>query len=115
VIGRIEEAKVNTAKAQISTLQSAVKYYKIDTGQYPTSLEDLVVEPAGVVGWNQDGYLDGAVEIPLDPWGYEYEYEYHGQRGKFEIYSYGADGEAGGEDADADIYSSELYSSGSAD
>ena len=115
VIGRIEEAKVNAAKAQISTLQSAVKFYKIDTGQYPTSLGDLVVQPAGVIGWNQDGYLDGAVEIPLDPWSYEYMYEYHGQRGKFEIYSLGADGEEGGEDEDADIYSSELHSRGSED
>jgi general secretion pathway protein G len=40
-----------------------------------------------------------------DPWGREYVYQYPGDHGDFDIYSYGADGQPGGEDKNADINS----------
>jgi len=39
--------------------------------------------------------------VPLDPWGNEYVYDVDGR--SFTLVSYGADGERGGEDVDADI------------
>ena len=47
-------------------------------------------------------YLKGGV-IPQDPWGNDYIYKKPGDHGEFDIISYGADGQPGGEDEDADI------------
>jgi len=107
VIRYIAKAKVTTAQAQIKLLHDAVNNFKIDTGRYPDSLEDLVREPPDVTGWNPEGYLEGATVIPKDPWGNDYYYDYPGERSTFDIYSYGADGKEGGEnDEDKDIYNS---------
>jgi len=111
VIHNIAKARKVTARAQIAMLHDAVKSFKLDTGEYPDpsiGLLALVEEPPGVIGWNRDGYIDG-VEVPLDPWDYEYLYDYPGVYGDFDIYSYGADGKPGGEDEDADIYKTEIF------
>ena len=50
--------------------------------------------------YKSDGYLK---DLPIDPWGYEYEYEYPGENGGFDLYTLGADGVEGGEEEDADI------------
>ena len=42
-------------------------------------------------------------EIPLDPWGNPYEYRAPGEHGDYDIISYGADGQPGGEGADMDV------------
>jgi general secretion pathway protein G len=109
VVRHLKKAKITQAKAQIKMLHEAVKQYKLDTGEYPSSsdgLNALVVEPPGVNGWDKEGYLDGAREIPLDPWGKEYYYEYPGEYSTFDIYTLGRDGQPGGEEEDADIYNS---------
>ena len=99
VLSRIDEAKVKTAKVDISNLKNAVKLFYTDNGRLPDSLDDLVVQPADLPSWKK--CLDED-RVPDDPWGYEYKYE-PGERREFLIYSLGADGEAGGEDEDADI------------
>ena len=50
--------------------------------------------------WNGP-YLKKAV--PLDPWGKAYLYKVPGQKGDFELVSYGKDGQPGGSGEDADI------------
>ena len=62
------------AKAEIRLMYAAVKLFKIDTGQYPERLEDLVQQPAGVTNYNLNGYLDGATAVPTDPWDNSYRY-----------------------------------------
>ena len=108
VIHHVAKAKITTEKTQIAYFKSAIKTYKLDTGQYPDNsmgLNALIEEPPGVEGWNPSGYLEDVIAIPLDPWRGEYMYYYTGELGRpFEIYSYGADGKEGGEDEDADIY-----------
>lgn len=105
VVGHIVKAKISSAKTQIVIFKNSVNIYKIDTGQYPEGLVDLIEEPPDVTGWSPYGYLDGVVEIPMDPWGNDYNYYYTGEAGRpFEISSFGADGKEGGEDNDADIY-----------
>ena len=109
VIHYVARARKVTARSQIAMLHGAVKSFKLDTGKYPDpsdGLEALVIEPAGVVNWNQGGYLDGP-EVPRDPWGNEYLYDCPGTWGDFDIYSYGADGKEGGEDEDADIFNTD--------
>ncbi len=105
VVQYIARAKATTAQSQIKSFHNAVKTYYIDTGYYPEQLEDLIVEPAGVTGWDPEGYLEFG-QIPLDPWGNEYIYQFPGDRSKFDIYSLGADGKDQGEGEDADIYNS---------
>ena len=115
VIGYISKAKRSAAQAQIKIFDDAVDLYKIDTGQYPDNtmgLQALVEQPPGVIGWNQDGYMKGKTEIPLDPWKNPYEYQYPGEFSKYDIFSLGADGVDGGEDEDADIYNSDVISAG---
>ena len=98
ISGQGDDAKVQAAGIQIKQLSSDILTYKLKTGQLPSSFEDLVNDP-GVKGWKQ------LLEIvPEDPWGTPYVFEVapSSLRG-FEILSYGADKQAGGEGINADL------------
>jgi general secretion pathway protein G len=84
--------------SQISTLEAALDTYRLDVGEYPDSLEGLMTNDSGRASWNGP-YLRRAV--PQDPWDHDYVYDGGGRQ--FTLVSYGADGERGGEDDDADI------------
>lgn len=84
--------------SQISTLEAALDTYRLDVGEYPDSLEGLMTNDSGRASWNGP-YLRRAV--PQDPWDNDYVYDGGGRQ--FTLVSYGADGERGGEDDDADI------------
>ena len=110
VISKIDKARVTTTKASLKVLHNAVVQFKLDTGQFPSEevgLQELVEQPTDVEKWDQSGYLE-TTEVPLDAWGQEFYYERYPESGKqFVIISYGADGEEGGEDNDADLYSTD--------
>ena len=82
-------------------------YITTDDGSYQRKgmvtavVEDLVKNNSGSKRW-KGPYLKGGV-IPQDPWGNDYIYKKPGDHGEFDIISYGADGQPGGEDEDADI------------
>ncbi len=101
IIGKAEGAKVKAAASQVSRLSMAVESYYLDTGATPDNLQALV-EDEGVDGWNGPYVKTSSLK---DPWGREYVYQYPGDHGDFDIYSYGADGQPGGEDKNADINS----------
>jgi len=111
-MGKVEKAKVQTTKANLKILHEAVLMFKLDTGYYPSEeagLEDLVIEPTDVEGWDLAGYLE-STEIPLDAWKNEFLFQLNPESGKpFVIISFGADGEEGGEGNDADLYSTDAY------
>jgi len=100
LMGRTEEAKRIKTAVQIKNLQSALDLYKLDSGVYPSTdqgLQALVEKPAvGEIpnNWKEGGYID---KIPKDPWGNNYVYISPGVHGDYDLYSYGADGEEGGE------------------
>jgi general secretion pathway protein G len=99
---KVGSSKIKAAEAQINLFETALDMYRLDIGKYPTSEQGLQAlrEDPGVGGW--DGpYL--SKEIPDDPWGNDYQYRYPGDHGEFDLFSYGADGEPGGEDENADI------------
>ena len=106
VIGQGEKAKVDIARANMSSIANALKMYKLDNNDYPTTeegLEALVERPSSAEEgeYNPSGYLD---KVPEDPWGNEYVYISPGTDGSpFDLYSLGADGAEGGEGFDADI------------
>ena len=111
VMGREDEARINAAKVQIRLLEGALDGFKLDNGFYPTTdqgLDALIRKPeTGRIPakWKEGGYLKPA-RIPKDPWGNDYHYYAPGNEGReYEIISYGADGEQGGEKKNSDIES----------
>jgi general secretion pathway protein G len=110
-LGQEDKAKVEVAKTQIRSLESALDAFKLDNGFYPGTeqgLEALIKMPE--VGriptkWREGGYLKPA-RIPKDPWGKDYIYISPGSENReYEIISYGADKEPGGDGFNADIES----------
>ena len=107
ILGRVDEAKVTAAKADIATLEQALEMYKLDNQNFPSTdqgLQALVEKPSGSPQprkWNPTGYLKKG--LPQDPWGNEYQYISPGSSGAYDLYSFGADGREGGEGYDADL------------
>lgn len=102
IFGQLEEANVKAAHVGISRLAQAVDLYRLNTGQFPDKLEDLVDEPSGVEGWAGPYVKRGALN---DPWKQAYIYTYPGRHSDYDIVSLGADQHEGGDKNDADIVS----------
>lgn len=108
IMGRPDEARRIKAKVDIQTLETALKLYRLDNGEYPTTeqgLMALVAPPeTGRLprSWRERGYLEKR-GVPKDPWENEYIYLCPGSYGDFDLVSYGPDGEPGGEGKYADI------------
>ena len=100
IIGKAESAKAKAASSQISRISMSVESFYLDTGNAPSSLDQLVNEPSGVNGWNGP-YIKNS--LLKDPWGQPYKYSLPGQHRDFDIVSYGADRQQGGEKNNADI------------
>jgi len=105
-IGQVGKSKQTAAKTQIELLSTALEIYKLDTGKYPAQEEGLkaLISKSGEVNNWKGPYLKKNV-IPKDPWGAEYVYKHPGEHGDYDILSYGADGNDGGTDEDADVVS----------
>ena len=111
ILGQEEKAKFEATKVQIRSIEGALDAYKLDNSFYPTTdqgLDALIKKPeSGRIPnqWREGGYLKPA-RIPKDPWGKDYVYLSPGSEGReYDIVSYGADGEPGGEGNNADIQS----------
>jgi general secretion pathway protein G len=102
IIGKAEGAKVKAASSQIDRLSMAVESYYLDTGTTPESLDQLVNPPGDAQGWNGPYVKASSLK---DPWGRDYEYRIPGDHGDFDLFSYGADGQPGGDEKNADITS----------
>jgi general secretion pathway protein G len=109
LMDRPGEARVLKAQMDIQTLEMALKLYRLDNAFYPTTeqgLTALVEKPATgriPANWREGGYLEKGV-LPKDPWGNDYLYLSPGVYNRdFDIWSYGADGQEGGEGEDADV------------
>lgn len=104
VLDRASDAKVTAARTDISNLMQSLKLYKLDNQRYPAQeqgLTALTARPtAGPAAPNWRPYLE---KLPADPWGNPYQFVNPGVKGEVDVMSYGADGQAGGEGADADI------------
>jgi len=111
LMGRTDDARIIAAKQDIATIMQGLKLYRLDNHRYPTTeqgLQALITKPtAGPAanGWKAGGYLD---KLPKDPWGNPYHYLSPGVKGEVDVFSYGADGQPGGAENDADIGSWDL-------
>jgi general secretion pathway protein G len=100
---QVGKSEIQVAKAQIESLEKALDQYRLDMRRYPSAdegLQALVTKPENAPAWSGP-YLKKAV--PMDPWGRPYAYRTPGQKGEFELFSYGRDGRPGGTGDDADI------------
>jgi general secretion pathway protein G len=106
VMDRPDDAKRVAARADIGAIVQALKLYRLDNGNYPTTdqgLLALVQKPTTnpVPGnWNAKGYL---TKMPKDPWGGDYQYLSPGVKGEIDVFSLGSDHARGGEGNAADI------------
>lgn len=107
VIGRPDQARVTVANTDLRTISAALKMYRLDNGDYPTTDQGLAAlsqrptSGPAPINWSPSGYLE---QVPTDPWGRPYSYFSPGKNGGgFQIVTFGKDGKPGGDEVDADI------------
>src|SRR5437899_10663665 len=111
VLDRPDEARAFAAGSDIATIIQALKLYRLDNQRYPTTeqgLNALVAKPEQPPlppNWKPGGYLE---RLPKDPWRNDYQYLNPGLKGEVDVFSFGADGQAGGSGVDSDIGSWDL-------
>ena len=105
----VNDARMATARAQIESFGTALDAYRLDNGRYPTTTQGLaalwqkpVIDPPS--GWTEP-YL--RKPVPSDPWGRAYLYVAPGKMNpaSYDLLTYGADGQPGGQSDNADITS----------
>jgi general secretion pathway protein G len=108
IMGRPDEARQTKARIMIEGIETAMKLYRLDNGFYPTTEQGLraLVEASTIQpvprNWREGGYLEKG-KVPKDPWGNDFVYLCPGTQGEFDLISYGADGQPGGEGKNKDI------------
>ena len=104
VLDRADDARMTAARTDVNNIMQALKLYKLDNQRFPSGeqgLLALVTKPTvGRIPPNWKPYLE---KLPNDPWGRPYQYANPGVKSEIDVYSLGADGQAGGEGKDADI------------
>ena len=95
-----QDAKISKAKADITTLESALERFFLTMDRYPKTGEGLqvLVDPPSDGGQKWRGpYVK---ELRPDPWGNPYMYRSPGLQGAitYDLWSRGADGSDGGSD-----------------
>lgn len=101
---KLGKGKQSAAKAQIELLGQALDQFRLDVGRYPTTQEGLNALAAnpGVEKW-EGPYLKKG--LPADPWDRPYQYQSPGSHGEYDLWSYGRDGQPGGDGEDKDVMS----------
>jgi general secretion pathway protein G len=101
VVGAAGKARVDRAKTDVQRIASdGVEAFRVMRGRYPSTEEGLklLIDEKFLKPNDKDGTLK-------DPWGREYIYLYPGQAhaDAFDVKSYGADGQPGGDDENSDV------------
>lgn len=95
IMDRTDDARSNIARGEIAAVTTALKFYRLDMGQYPTTEQGLDVLMRGSGGgaagsrlgtW-KGPYLE---KDPIDPWGRPYQYRLDPGPAGFEVWSHGA-------------------------
>jgi general secretion pathway protein G len=96
VVKRLGEAKVSGASLDIKGFEDGLLLYKMKHGHFPSTSDGLNV-------LYTEGFLQG--QPKKDPWGADYVYVFPGQKhpDSYDIISYGADSQPGGDGENADI------------
>lgn len=104
LMGNVDTAKQKTTAGNIVSLENALERYRLDNGAYPTTdqgLEALVNKPnSDLRNYPSEGYIK---RLPKDAWDNDFQYLSPGDKGLIDVFSFGADGQEGGEGINADI------------
>lgn len=93
-VGMLEQGKIDTARAQANEIAKSADMFRVTVGRYPSNAEGLEIltnPPKGKPVMER---------IPKDPWNNEYQFLIPGTHNasKFDIKSFGPDGQEGGGD-----------------
>jgi len=95
------KADVKAAQAGVRKVASSVDQYYLDTGGFPSKMDDLVTRPGSASNWGGP-YLNESQT--KDPWGNPYVIKVPGEGGApYAVISLGSDKAPGGKDNAADI------------
>ena len=93
--------KQSVAAMEIAKICQALDTYYTVTDNYPSTDQGIAV-----LAEKSDEFPDGLLnKIPKDPWGNDYTYQIPGREAPYEVISYGADKQEGGDGANKDITS----------
>ena len=101
------KAKADLVKPRMAVIENALNEFKRDCGRLPDEaeggLDALLTSPPALEGRWKGPYCKKSQFV--DPWGNPYVYVREGQvnSGSFDLISYGADGQEGGEGENADV------------
>lgn len=110
IFGHLGTAKDAAARSQMEMIGAALDAYRLDNGRYPSTAQGLEslrtmpsIEPQAR-NW-RGPYLRR--EVPADPWDSPYVFISPGEANPsgYDLLSYGADGQPGGEGENLDIRS----------
>ncbi len=93
LLDRADDAKMNISQGEIAAITTALKFYKLDTGRFPSDedggLKALMTKPGSTEKW-KGPYLEKEAK---DPWGRPYLYKPRGERNRngFDLWSTGPD------------------------
>ena len=109
VFKQIGKSKRDLARPRLALVEDALERFAINCGRYPDDSEGL----QALIEMPDDEMLEGKWDgrylkpsLLLDPWDNPIEYRAEGEinPGSYDLISFGADGEEGGEGDAADIY-----------
>ena len=103
VTKQLDKSRLQETKVMIGQVMNALNMYKIDCGNYPSSLQGLVQNDPNCSNWGPESYLK---KTPVDAWKNEFQYSLDGNQ--YTIISLGADGKEGGEGYNKDISSEDI-------
>ena len=107
VFKHLGRSKEKLARPRLALVEDALERFAIDCGRYPDDSEGLVAllaaPPDLEEKWNGPYCKEKQL---LDPWENPVEYRAQGEYnpGSYDVISYGADGQEGGEGANTDIW-----------
>ena len=81
---KVEKAKLQATKTQISLFGTALDSYRLDIGKYPDNLEALITDDGNE---NWDGPYLKKNQIPKDPWGKEFQYQQEDNGKNYKLWS----------------------------
>ena len=105
---QFSKAKIKLAETNIALIETSLQEFLLECGRFPTQtdggLDALRMAPSDLVEVWDGPYIDSNKLI--DPWGYNFYYQYPAMvsEAEYDVYSLGADGQSGGDGANADIY-----------
>jgi general secretion pathway protein G len=105
LLNRVGQSKQAVAKSNAASLANAVRLFFTDHGKPESgaTISILWERPPTVAQEKWQPYVESADAL-LDPWGHPYILRVPGEKNfDFDVVSYGADGQPGGTDENADI------------